>query len=190
MHHHHYYNDVMGWASEMGQLADNCNAAFQSLPRADFPAWDPACLDLSRISKPTPPEDQRVDGPPRPLSHADHVENQQLLFHLPKSKAAELKRLAGPGDGGGSYWISTYDAVSAFSWRVLAKHRARLFKPDPKGTLQWAQTMDMRRRFRDPLPERVQGNIMFAAIADRTPSIQQLTVEEVISEAPLSKLAW
>ena len=50
--------------------------------------------------------------------------------------------------------------------------------------------MDVRRRFKDPLPERVKGNIMIAAIADRTPSVPQLTVQEVISEAPMSKLAW
>ncbi|KAK5653713.1 hypothetical protein OQA88_8744 [Cercophora sp. LCS_1] len=58
----------------------------------------------------------------------------------PKSKAAELKRLATPEDG--PYWISTYDVCTAHAWRVLTKHRAKLSKPDPKQTLIWVEAVE------------------------------------------------
>ena len=188
MHHHHYCNDVMGWAGELHQLAENCSAIWKSPESPSLPPWDPACLDLSRVTKPDPPEDQLVDGPVQPLRHPDHKLGQWLLFHLPKSKAAELKRMASPEDG--SYWISTYDAYMAYIWRMLSKHRARLFKPDLKQNLLWGEAVDMRRRFHDPpVPERIQGNVVFVALGTQS-SVPQLTTEEIISEAPLSKLSW
>lgn len=192
MHHHHYCNDIMGWAGEMHQLADNCAAIWKAQNEGKallLPPWDPSCLDLSRVTKPDLPEEERVDGPVTPLRHPDHKPGQWLLFHLPKSKAAELKRIASPTDG--SYWISTYDAYTAYIWRVLSKHRAKLFNRDSaQKHLLWGEAVDMRRRFHNPgVPERMQGNVVFVAISTSSP-VPQLTVEEVISEAPLSKLAW
>ena len=68
----------------MHQLAESCAAAWREAKgqEADFPAWDPACLDLSQVKKPNLPEKQRVDGPPPPLRHPEHFEGQWLLFHL------------------------------------------------------------------------------------------------------------
>lgn len=196
MHHHHYCNDIMGWAGELHQLADNCAAIWKAqdtetiTPVLPLPPWDLSCLDLSRVTKPDPPEDQRVDGPVTPSRHPDHKPCQWLLFHLPKSKAAELKRMASPKIAGSS-WISSYDAYTAYIWRVLSKHRAKIFHPDSKQNhLLWGEAVDMRRRFRNPrVPERMQGNVVFVALSTSSP-IPQLTAEEVISEAPLSKLAW
>jgi hypothetical protein len=191
MHHHHYANDVMGWAGELHQLAENCAAVWKSPenPEAYLPPWDPACLDLSRVTVPDPPEDQRVDGPPAPLRHPEHHRpNQWLLFHMRKSKAAALKALASPADG--SYWISTYDACMALIWRTTTRHRAKLFPHDPKQTLLWGEAVDMRKRFHDPpVPPRIQGNVVMVALGSQS-LLPQLTVEEVISEAPLTKLAW
>lgn len=188
MHHHHYANDIMGWAGEMHQLAENCAAIWKSPENPTLPSWNKGCLDLSRVTKPDPPEDQRVDGPTPPLKHPDHTTGQWLLFHLPKSKTAELKKLASPEDG--SYWISSYDAYMAYIWRLLSKHRARLFKPDPKSPLVWGEAVDMRRRFHDPpVPQRIQGNVVFVAMSTNS-LVPPLTVEEVIATAPLSKLAW
>ena len=188
MHHHHYANDVMGWAGELHQLAENCAAIWKSPEIPTLPPWDPACLDLSRVTAPDPPKDQRVDGPMPPLRHPDHKPGQWLLFHLPKSKMAELKKLASPQDG--SYWISSYDAAMAYIWRTLSKHRAKLFQPNPKQKLLWGEAVDMRRRFHDPpVPQRIQGNVVFVALSSQSP-LPQLTAEEVISEVPLSKLAW
>ncbi|KAI2608743.1 uncharacterized protein GGS25DRAFT_491467 [Hypoxylon fragiforme] len=189
MHHHHTCNDVMGWAGELHQLAENCAALWASPDNpTGLPPWDPACLDRSRISRPNPPEDQRIDGPVPPLKHPDHKLGQWLLFHLPKSKSAELKKLASPVDE--SYWISSYDAYMAYIWRILTKHRAKFFKSDPKLKLLWGEAVDMRRRFHDPpVPERIQGNVVFVALSTQS-SVPELTLEEVVSEAPLSKLAW
>lgn len=189
MHHHHYANDIMGWAGALHQLAENCAAIWKCPDKPDLPPWNPACLDNSITTAPDPPEEQRVDGPVPPPRHPDHKPGQLLLlFHLSKSKAAELKKLASPADR--SYWISTYDAFMALIWRTLTKHRAKVFNPDPKQPLIWAEAVEMRRRLRDPpVPPRIQGNIVTLALSMQLP-IPPLTVEEVISTASLSKLAW
>lgn len=185
MHHHHYANDIMGWAGEMHQLAENCAAVFRG---SALPPWDKACLDLSRVTKPDLPPEQRVEGPVAPLRHPDHKAGQWLLFHLPKSKTEELKRIASPEDG--SYWISSYDAYMAYIWRILSKHRARLFKPDLDQKLLWGEAVDMRRRFHSPaIAPRTQGNVLYVALSIQS-TVPQLSAREVISDAPLSKLAW
>ncbi|KAL2138699.1 hypothetical protein VTI28DRAFT_6372 [Corynascus sepedonium] len=182
MHHHHYANDVMGWSGFTHQLAENCRAL---MGQATFPSWDPACLDLSRLIKEDAPEEERVDGPPQPERHPDHRVAQSLLFHLPKSKAAELKRLAAADDGS---WISTYDAFSAFIWRTLTRLRAPVFQPDPSSPVFWAEAVDMRRRMHDPpVHPRIQHNVMFAALSSTAP-VPPLTFDEVLN-APLSRLA-
>lgn len=183
MHHHHYSNDVMGWAGYTRQLAENCYAAFH---KTAFPAWDPKNQDLSLFTKTEPPEDQKVDGPPAPDRHPGHIQGVSLLFHLPKSKAAELKKLATPTDGS---WISTYDAFSAFIWRTITRVRAPIFNPEPSSKLFWAEAIDMRRRCHNPkVSSRVRGNVMFAAVSTTAP-VEQPTVAEVISEWPLPKVA-
>lgn len=183
MHHHHYANDVMGWAGFTHQLAENCYAIIH---KTTFPSWDPACLDLSRLTKKEVPEKEMVDGPKPQQRHPDHKAGVSLLFHLPKSKAAELKRLAMPTDGS---WISTYDAFSAFIWRTVTRLRAPVFHSDMSSHLMWAEAIDMRRRLHDPrCPERIQENVMFAAISSMAPVVQP-TVAEVISEWPLSQLS-
>ncbi|KAL2022360.1 hypothetical protein VTK56DRAFT_5427 [Thermocarpiscus australiensis] len=187
MHHHHYANDIMGWAGELHQLAENCAAVWRNPDSPQLPSWDPACVDLSRLTKPVPPEDQLIDGPKAPLRHPDHKVGQWLLFHLPKSKTAELKKMASPEDG--SYWISSYDAYMAFIWRTLSKHRVKLFQPDPKQVLIWNEAVNMRERLDPPMPPRIQGNVVIGAYSASAP-VPPLTVEEVTSTAPLSKLAW
>ncbi|KAI0377958.1 transferase family-domain-containing protein [Hypomontagnella monticulosa] len=184
MHHHHYANDVMGWAAELHQLAMNCNAILNKTP---FPDWDLANNDLSRLTKKEPPMDQKVEGPPEPQRHPDQVLGQSLLFHLPKSKAAELKKLASPNDG---TWISTYDAFNAFIWRTLTRVRAPVFKPEMSDKIFWCEAIDMRRRFHSPkCPPLIQHNVMFLASSPTCPA-QQPTVAELISEWPLSKIAY
>lgn len=182
MHHHHYANDVMGWSGFTHQLAENCKAA---LTNVAFPAWDPTCLDLSRLTKQEVADEVKVDGPPQAERHPHHKVGQSLLFHLPKSKAAELKTLAAPTDGS---WISTYDAFSAFIWRTLTRLRAPVFKPQPSSHIFWAEAVDMRRRMHSPkVHPRIQHNVMFAALSATAP-IQQLTADEIL-HAPLSTLA-
>ncbi|KXG50428.1 Transferase [Penicillium griseofulvum] len=185
MHHHHYSNDVMGWAGLAHQLAENCYATVNQTP---FPSWDPACLDLSRVTKPIVPEESLVDGPPTPERNPDHLESEMLLFHLPKSKAAELKKLASPTSTDGS-WISTYDAFSAFIWRTVTRLRAPVFKPDLSAPLLWIEAVDMRRRMHSPkVPARIQHNVMTGALSSTAP-VTAPTAAEVISEWPLPKIA-
>ncbi|KAE8374234.1 transferase [Aspergillus bertholletiae] len=183
MHHHHYANDVMGWAGLTHQLAENCYAIVN---QTSFPTWDFACLDRSRVTKPELPEEAKVDGPASPERHPDHTVAVSLLFHLPKSKAIELKKLATTTDGS---WISTYDAFSAFIWRTLSRLRAPIFKPDMSSSIFWAEAVDMRRRMENPkVPPRIQGNIMYAALSSTAP-VPQPTLAEVISEWPFPKVA-
>lgn len=186
MHHHHYANDLLGWAGFTHQLAENCNAI---LNNSAFPPWDPACLDLSRLTKQEPPEDQKVDGPPAPERHPDQEEGIFLFFHLPKSKAAELKKLATPTDSDPVPWISTYDAFCAFIWRTFTRLRAPVFNTNMASKPFWVEGVDMRRRLHSPkVPARTQGNVMSGAFSDTAP-FPAPTVAEVASEWPLSKLA-
>ncbi|KAE8152514.1 transferase family-domain-containing protein [Aspergillus avenaceus] len=181
MHHHHYANDVMGWAGLAHQLAENCYAVAN---QTAFPLWEPACIGFPRLMKEVA-KSEEVDGPTSPERHPDHGAGVSLLFHLPKSKAAELKRLTMPNEG----WISTYDAFSVFIWRTLTRINTPVFKPDMSAHLFWAEAVDMRRRIHDPKPPaRIQGNVMFAALSDTAP-VARPTVAEIISEWPLSKLA-
>jgi hypothetical protein len=61
MHHHHYANDVLGWAGLTHQLAEN-----SIVNNTSFLSWNPKNLDLSRLTKPEPAEQAKVDAPPSP----------------------------------------------------------------------------------------------------------------------------
>ncbi|KAF9884967.1 hypothetical protein FE257_000877 [Aspergillus nanangensis] len=184
-HMHHYANDVMGWSGFIHQLAENCHAIEHHTP---FPLWDPACNDVSVVSKPDPPQEQRVEGPPAPARHPDQRPGQCLLFHLPKSKAAELKKLATPPDAGET-WISTYDAFAAFIWRTATRLRQPTFQTPLDSPIFWCEAVDMRRRMLSPpVHPRIQHNVLWAALSDQAP-FAQLTHAEVISELPLWALA-
>lgn len=185
MHHHHYANDIMGWAGLAHQLAENCYAVTNGKP---FPSWDPACLDVSRVTKPEVAEESKVDGRPAPQHHPDHIPAEMLLFHLPKSKAAELKILMLAGLPEGTR-ISTYDAFSAFLWRTVSRLRAPVFKTDLSEPLFWSEAVDMRRRMHSPkVPPRLQHCVISAALSTTAP-VKAPTAAEVISEWPLPKLA-
>lgn len=181
IHMHHYSNGLVGWASFTKQLAENCYAIIHN---ADFPSFDPRCLDRDLFATPFDAAEPQIEAPPRPDRHPQHRPSQSLLFHLRKSKAAELKKAAWPHDGS---WISTYDAVCAIMWRVFSKIRESVYKPEPTSYLIWAEGVNMLKRFPN-LPPRMQGNISFDTISTAS-TVTQPTAAEVISEAPLSKLA-
>ncbi|KZL80110.1 acyl transferase [Colletotrichum incanum] len=183
MHSHHYSNDVVDWGSFTKQLVENC---FAVIDKTKFPTFDPKCLDRSRFTAPIISEESRADAPPQADRHPQHKHSQSLMFHLPKSKAAELKKAAPPNDGS---WISTYDAVSALVWRTFSKIREPVYKPDTNTNPIWAEAVNMTKRLTDPkMPVCMQGNLFFATMSTMSP-ILQLTVTEIVSEAPLSKLA-
>ncbi|KAL4879182.1 transferase family-domain-containing protein [Aspergillus karnatakaensis] len=188
MHHHHYANDVLGWAGMTHQFAENCYAVAHNTA---YPGWDGRNLDLGRFIK-SPTANEMVDAPASPGRHPEHRDAISLLFHLPKSRAAELKRIAAPEDGSGR-WVSTYDAFSAFMMRVLTRVRveAGVFKVEESGPILWAEAVDMRRRLHNPsAPARMQGNVMMAVVnASTETAVPHPTVSEIISEWPLWKLA-
>ncbi|KAI1459904.1 acyltransferase [Annulohypoxylon moriforme] len=180
MHSHHYANDVMGWANVAHQLADNCAAIFNKTPA---PGWDMQAVHHTRFVAKDVPEESKIDSPPAP-SRYPHPPSAAMLLHLPKSKAAEIKKLASPTDGS---WVSTYDAVSAFLWRYLSKHRATLYNVDPNESSLWGEAINMRNRLNPPGPKRIQRNVFFVPVSATAPT--KFTNAEVISEVPLSKLA-
>ncbi|KAH0430613.1 acyl transferase [Colletotrichum camelliae] len=183
MHSHHYSNDVVGWGNFVGQLADNCYAIFNNTALHSF---DNKCLDRSRFMSPLVAKDARTDAPPQADRHPEHKLSQCLIFHLPRSKAAQLKNAASPTDGS---WISTYDAISALTWRVFSRIRQPLYNPHPASCPIWGEGVTMSKRLSNPMmPTRMQGNQFFATLSTLSP-IPQLTTAEIISDAPLSKLA-
>ncbi|KAL1841187.1 hypothetical protein VTJ49DRAFT_7356 [Mycothermus thermophilus] len=115
-----------------------------------------------------------------------------VLLHLPLSKAAELKPLATPKDPDAMpKWISTYNAMCALLWRILARHRIPLYNCDPDVEIPLAvETVNMRLRADPPLPARQQRNIFWVAASSAHPN--PLTAREVAaqeSQVPLSRLA-
>jgi hypothetical protein len=181
MHSHHYANDVMGWAGFVHQLADNC---YSLIHRTTPPTWDPACLDHSRLMDRSIAKEAKVDGHPAQPRHPDLKQSVWLLCHIPKSKAAELKKIASPDDGA---WVSTYDACTALLWRTLTKHRVPLYKSDLTATPFWVEAANMRGRCQPSVPSRTQGNVVyFLANLFLT---TQLTSNEIISGLPLYAVA-
>ncbi|KAI1338861.1 hypothetical protein F5Y15DRAFT_424327 [Xylariaceae sp. FL0016] len=92
---------LVGWSNFFRQLADNCRAIHVSLAtdtKIEWPSWDPACVDVSRFIRQIPAS-QLIDRPPIAPRHPGHPSEQQaLLFHLPKSKAAKIKTMASPDE--------------------------------------------------------------------------------------------
>lgn len=178
---HHYALDAVGFKNYIMQLAANCAALANSTP---FPPFDPANLDASRLTIEVP-VDELIDGPPVPQRNQNHRKQQAVLLHLPRSKAAELKRLATPRGGD---WVSTYDASCAYLWRVLSRVRAALYNPSRDMVLWWGEAINLRPRLcRPPLPQGLMRNALGCATSDTSP-VPPLTVAEVVDEAPLSKL--
>ncbi|KAK6086271.1 hypothetical protein SCUP234_02484 [Seiridium cupressi] len=150
------------------------------------PSWDDEFMNRPRFTIPMVPFEERVDPPPMPQRHPDHLPCLQLIFHLPKSKAAELKRLASPTDGS---WISTYDAMAALWWRISIQTRVALYpKTDTSGPALFNEAIGMRKRVDPKLPEKFQGNAL--NISKSMQQEKQLTLADIISnDVPLSRVA-
>lgn len=186
MHSHHYASDVMGWHNFTRQLAENCHAVHNG---TTFPPWDPARIDVSRFTLDIAASEQ-VDGPSAATSAPRHPDQQALLFHLPKSKAASLKKLAWPT--GDSLRISTYDAMCAFVWRQLTRVREPFYNPAPSTQPFFGEAVNMRPRLHDPeLPDRMLRNVLCGAFGNTAP-VACPAVKDVVApehEYPLSELA-
>lgn len=194
---HHYANGVQGFAGFMEQLAENCYAIAHG---TEFPSFDPRCLDRSLFTSlgfekaddtssepPQAPSKAQLHAPPAPYDgRPQNMALQSLLFHLPKSKAARLKAVVSPGDG---TWISTYNAVCALIWRVFSRIREPVYKPGLSYKPIFGTGVSITKKFTDPpMPPRMQGNLQFD-ITSATAALPQLTVGEIVKDAPLSQLA-
>jgi len=139
IHKHHAALDIAGTASLVHQIGANCCSIINDTSPPD---WDESLMDRSRFFSKTAANDM-IDPPPAPSRHPDWLPCSWLLFHLPPSKAAELKKLASPSDGS---WISTHDALAAFLWRVMSKLRSKIYLVDPTAPALFFEAINMRER--------------------------------------------
>lgn len=137
---HHFAMDVTGASGLVHQLAAHCHSLGHG---SSPPTWDESLIDRCRLIPLAVPEEAMVDPQPSAPRHPDWLPCAWLLFHIPLSKVAELKSLAMPTD---ESWISTYDAISAFLWRILSKNRAHIYEPDLRSPAIFGESVDMRSR--------------------------------------------
>jgi hypothetical protein len=188
VHSHHWCNGLLGSTAFFKQLSENCYAIAHS---TELPSFDPRCLDrrlfgLPGFEKVSESKKPPINAPPRAHRNLQHKPSQSIMFHLRKSKALELKAAASPHDG---TRISTYNAVCALMWRVLCKLREPIYKPSLSSKPLWAEGVSLAKLYNDPpIPPRMQGNLQFDITSEES-SVPQLTLAEIISDAPLSKLA-
>lgn len=140
IHIHHFAVDMAGTTSLVRQIADNCSSIRYGTPP---PSWDEAFMDRSRFIAPKIALEDQISPIPRPPRHPDWLPCSWLLFHLPPTKAAALKKLASPKDG---TWISSYDALTALLWRVIARNRALVYRPVLKEPAIFGEPINMRSR--------------------------------------------
>ncbi|KAI0968597.1 transferase family-domain-containing protein [Xylaria arbuscula] len=181
VHRHHLVCDVAGLTSFVRQIAGNCRAVFAG---AELPDWDETWMDRSRFITPPVPLADQVQPPDAPKRHPGWLPCSWLLFHIDQAKVAELKKLATPDDG---TWISTYDAIVAFLWRIITKNRAAIYEPDLSGPAVFLVSVNMRQRLNPPIHERYQGNLVCGGLSFRQENPPSLA--DVISQVPLSRLA-
>ncbi|KUI65222.1 Trichothecene 3-O-acetyltransferase [Cytospora mali] len=180
VHKHHAALDIAGTTSLIHQIAGNCKAILTGTPA---PNWEESLMDRSRFITDIP-ENDLLHPPAAPGRHPDWHPCSWLLFHLPRSKAAVLKSLATPSNG---KWISTHDALTAFLWRIISKHRARIYMPDLSTPALFFEAINMRDRLTPQLPAMYQGNALSAGVSTDQPC--PLTLADVISEVPLYQVA-
>ncbi|KGO37902.1 Transferase [Penicillium expansum] len=182
VHKHHFAMDVTGTTSLIHQIAGHSHALLRGTPP---PEWNEAWMDRARFISPPVAEADRVAAPPAAPRHPDWLPCSWLLFHIPQGQLDALKRQASPTTGG---WISTYDALTAFLWRVLSRNRAQIYRPDLSAPAVFLESINMRRRLNPPLSMRYQGNVLSGGLSFLHP--RPLTLGQVISpETPLAVLA-
>lgn len=199
---HHFTNGIFGWQAYVTLLSESCYAIAN---KTKLPYLDRRCLDrtpygsflgFDRQPSPFPagqsPSKDEILGSalapqPQISPHLKSLPLQSLIFHLPKSKGAELKKHASPTDG--SSRISTYNATCALMWRVFCKIREPVYKPGLDFIPLFGTGVSLAKHYRDVgIPDQLQGSLQFDITSAGSP-LPQFTLAEVISEVPLSKLA-
>ncbi|KAF2723079.1 hypothetical protein K431DRAFT_302015 [Polychaeton citri CBS 116435] len=183
IHVHHWAMDFGGIANFVHQWADN---ALSVANGNRLPTLNPLCLDRTRLnSQSIIAHDAQVKSdagvpPGKPTFFPISV----CLFHLAKSKAEELKRLASTADG---QRISSYDASVALWWRLLTRHRVKTYKVDSNSVAAFSELVGVRNRLVPSLPERYFGNAIVPVSAESQQ--EKLSLKDVGEDAPLSRIA-
>lgn len=77
---------------------------------------------------------------------------------------------------------------------MLSRLRAELYHPAPDSTPVWGEAVDMRKRCTNPpVPARIQHNVIGVSVSSQvaeSTGLKPLTSAEIISEVPLSQMAW
>lgn len=76
---------------------------------------------------------------------------------------------------------------------MLSRLRAEIYHPAPDSTPIWGEAVDLRKRCTNPrVPPRIQHNVIGVSVSAQMAAagLPELTAAEIISDAPLSKLAW
>ncbi|TLD24329.1 hypothetical protein PspLS_06420 [Pyricularia sp. CBS 133598] len=193
----HCCQDAMGWYWSAHQLAGNCFAAINGTKP---PSWDPAAITDGYRFTPKPQTAQtRVEEPQQNLTTGSVSVSistkpaSSLLFHLSRSNASDLKRIATasltPSSDASSSWISTYDAFVAFIWRTLTKHRRGLYpiENDYKPLLTEAVNLRFHNRLNPPVAEKYLRNLLWSAKTIDLSS--QFTVAQIKGTEPLGNIA-
>ncbi|KAI0194579.1 transferase [Astrocystis sublimbata] len=178
---HHFAMDLTGTCSLIKHLGAHCYSLRHGIPG---PSWDARLLNRSRFIPRAIPEEAKINAQPAPMKNPHWLPCTWLLFHIPQDRLMKLKQLATPTDGS---WISTYDALVAFLWRILSKTRATIYKPDCSSPAILLESVNMRKRLQPPVPTEYQGNVLCGGLSFTQKD--QLTLDEVISTAPISRLA-
>jgi hypothetical protein len=201
IHFHHWALDFVGFGTFVHQWAQHTKAVIYGTPP---PAWDLASLDRSRLSIQAPhaaskraqnhhrtvPAVQK--NAPQPSTTSSVVVQQpdpvcHLLFHLRKSKAHHLKSLL---QNEHTPHISTYDAFTALWWRLLLRHKVKSrSNTDLTAPAPFFEAINMRLRLTPPLSPQFLGNALFLATSSALPEESQLSLGDVMHDAPLADVA-
>ncbi|KAL2139201.1 hypothetical protein VTI28DRAFT_5509 [Corynascus sepedonium] len=209
VHLHHIAADATGCAAIVRRLAAHCahlvgvsniSSSFSSSfstptnPLPPPPFDHKTLASRARLLRPPVPEADLVDQPPTPPRHPSWRPCAWLLFHIPAASASELKRLAQPKQGR----VSTYDAVVAFLWRLVTRHRAALYEVDRSVPALLFQSVNMRSRLNPAFPADFTGNLVCGGLSSNglpadlpAPTVGEVAGDEIgANEAvPLSHLA-
>ncbi|KAL3437843.1 transferase [Aspergillus tetrazonus] len=184
VHVHHFAMDVTGINSLIQQIADHSRALVHGTTP---PEWNDAWMDRSRFNPPSIPQTECVDAPPPAPRHLDWKPCSWLLFSIPQEKLTCLKHQATSLTTTTDKWISTYDALAAFLWRVLSRNRAKIYHPDLSAPAIFLESK-LCSPVTPPIAPRYQGNLLCGGISSLHTS--PLTLHEVITPTtPLSTLA-
>lgn len=178
---HHNCSDGPGCNGFLTTWAENSAAASRGEP---FKPIDVANTARDQLSAPKPSAErwQELDGKfpilknlraPPPAPPADFMmPNLKIrMWHVPRSRAAELKALCAQADE--EKWVSTYDCIMALFWKTITRAKLPLLKPAMSKEVILVHAVNTRNMLEPPLPDRFLGN---AVALPRVPidSIEEL----------------